>query len=290
MKTYLECIPCIINNGIATAKRLEADESIVENMVKEILVHLSNKDYGSSPPQLVKGMYKIINKHLKTDDPYKEIKKYFNYEFLKLEEDFKDLINKSENKFETALKLAVSGNIIDFGVKAEINKKEVLKHIYEVEGNNLKIDFTKELHESLKTAKSLLYLGDNCGEIVFDKIFIQQIIKEFPFVQICFAVRGNPVINDVTVDDAYGIGLNDIVKIISNGDDAPGTVLESCSPDFKEKFYSADLIISKGQGNYESLSENQRENIYFLFMAKCKVVAEKLDVPLMSLLCKKNKS
>lgn len=288
MKTYIECIPCIINNGIAAAKRLKAKDIIIEDMTREILMHLSKKDYNTFPPALVKGVYEIINKHLETKDPYKDVKDFFNSELLKMEDDLKSIIKESPDKFEKALKLAIAGNIIDFGIKSEISKKMVLRHINEVENKNLEIDDSKQLFESLKDSKTLLYLGDNCGEIVLDKIFIEEIKKEFPYLIIKFAVRGKSVINDATVEDAYSIGLNELVPIISNGDGAPGTVIEDCTDDFRKEFYSADIIISKGQGNYESLNEIDRKNVYFLFMAKCSVVAKGLNVPNMSLICKKH--
>ncbi len=288
MKTYIECIPCIINNGIAAAKRLKAKDPVIENMTREILVHLSKKDYNTSPPALVKGVYEIINQYLETQDPYGDVKNYFNSELLKLEDEFQKLIEESENTFQKALKLAIAGNIIDFGIKSEISKKMVLRHIHEVENKNLEIDDSTKLYDNLKESKTLLYLGDNCGEIVFDKIFIEEIKKEFPHLSIKFAVRGKAVINDATLEDAYYIGLNELVPIISNGDGAPGTVIEDCSEDFKKEFYSSDIIISKGQGNYESLNEIDRENVYFLFMAKCNMVAKGLNVPNMSLICKKH--
>lgn len=288
MKTYIECIPCIVNNGIAAAKRLKAKDIIIEDMTREILMHLSKKDYNTSPPALVKGVYEIINKHLETKDPYKDVKDFFNSELLKMEDDLKNIIKESPNKFEKALKLAIAGNIIDFGIKSEISKKLVLRHINEVENKSLEIDDSKQLFERLKDSKTLLYLGDNCGEIVLDKIFIEEIKKEFPHLIIKFAVRGKAVINDATVEDAYSIGLNELVPIISNGDGAPGTVIEDCTEDFRKEFYFADIIISKGQGNYESLNEIDRNNIYFLFMAKCSVVAKGLNVPSMSLICKKH--
>lgn len=288
MKTYIECIPCIINNGIFTAKRLKAKDEIIEKIIREILINFSTKDYNSSPPALVKDVYEIINKHLGVKDPYKDIKDFFNMELLKMENDFKKLVEENSDSFKKALKLAIAGNIIDFGIKSEISKESVLKHIDEVENTNLEIDDSKELYEILKNSKTLLYLGDNCGEIVFDKIFVEEIRKEFPNLKIKFAVRGKPVINDATMEDAHNIGLHKILPIISNGDGSPGTVIENCSEEFKKEFYNSDIIISKGQGNFESLNEIDKKNVFFLFMAKCNVVAKGLNVPNMSFICKKN--
>ena len=137
---------------------------------------------------------------------------------------------------------------------------------------DLSSSHTEELRTAINNAKQILYLGDNAGEIVFDKLFIEHLPKE----KIIFAVRGKPVINDATMKDAEDIGLTDILKVIDNGSGYPGTVLQSCSEEFQEVFNGADLIISKGQGNYETLSEN-RQNIFFLLKIKCDIVARDLN-------------
>lgn len=286
MRTYLECIPCIITQGIKTAKRLNISEEIQEEMVKETLDYLKDKDYGKTPPEIAKPVYKIINKYMGTEDPFKELKDFYNDEMMKIEDDLKNIIKKNSD-LKIAIKLAITGNIIDFGAKHSFDKKVVLDKIDEIENNKLIIDSSDELYEKLIKAKTLLYLGDNCGEIVFDKVFIEYLKKEFPLLEITFGVRGEPIINDVTIEDAKKIGLDKLVDIISNGDSAPGTVIEDTSEKFKKKFYESDLIIAKGQGNYETLSRIDRDNVFLLFMAKCNVVADELNVPIMSLICKK---
>jgi len=286
MKTYLECIPCIISQGIKTAKRLNVSEEIQEEMVKETLDYLKDKNYGKTPPELAKPVYKIINKYMGTDDPFKELKDFYNDEMMKIEDDLRNIIEKNSD-LKTAIKLAITGNIIDFGAKHSFDKKVVLDRINEIESNKLIVDTSDELFDKLKESKTLLYLGDNCGEIIFDKVFIEYLKKEFPHLEITFGVRGSPIINDATEEDAKKVGLDKMVKIISNGDSAPGTVIEDTSDEFKEIFYSSDLIIAKGQGNYETLSTIDRENVFLLFMAKCDVVADELNVPIMSLVCQK---
>lgn len=134
--------------------------------------------------------------------------------------------------------------------------------------------FSSELKEALSTAKTVLYLGDNAGEIVLDKLFIETLMHP----NLYFAVRGAPVINDATLDDAQYVGIDAVADVISNGYDAPSTIVDRCSPQFQELFNKADVIISKGQGNLEGLLEKTDKQVYFLLMVKCDVIAEALGV------------
>lgn len=140
------------------------------------------------------------------------------------------------------------------------------------------------MYEKLKKADTLLYLGDNCGEIVFDKVFIEYLKDIFPNLKIFYGVRGRPIINDGTLEDAEMVGMREVAKVLDNGDGAPGTVIEDVREEFRRLFYGADIVIAKGQGNYETLSGTDREEVYLLFMAKCGVVAKKIGVETMSLI------
>ncbi len=287
MQTTLDCIPCLLKQGIRISKFLNCSQIEIEDMVRDVVGYLHKEDYSSSPPHLAKTIYRIIHRHVGIDDPYFLIKRYYNKELLKVETELEKIIKNSEEQFSTAVKLAITGNIIDFGVGYDIDKEMVFDKIKDVEGKNLAMDNVKELYQSLGSAKTLLYLGDNCGEIVFDKIFIKYLKKVFPQLKVYFGVRGGAIINDVTFEDAKEVGIDKVAEILSNGDCAPGTIIDSVSQEFKEVFYNVDMIISKGQGNYETLNEIDRENAYFLFMSKCDVVSEGLSVDKMSLLCLK---
>jgi hypothetical protein len=183
----------------------------------------------------------------------------------------KRIIAESMEPLETAVRLAIAGNIIDLGVKSSLKTLEVDKTIDDVLEVKLDTSVFEVFKRETVSARSILYLADNAGEIVFDKILIEQLGPE----KINLAVRGKPVINDATMDDAQATGLTDMVKVIDNGDDAPGTILNSCSENFRHLFEQADLIIAKGQGNYESLNGIDK-NIFFLLKAKCPVVANHL--------------
>jgi len=270
MKTYYECLPCIINQTIKALPVV--DNNYHEKILREIIDGLSKADYSLSPPELAKNTYEIINHYTGGKDAYAEIKKMSNQYILNLYDELKSIIDKSNDPFETALHLAVAGNIIDFGAKHNYSDKHIHDEIEKMLSADLSSSHTEELRTAINNAKQILYLGDNAGEIVFDKLFIEHLPKE----KITFAVRGKPVINDATMKDAEDIGLTDIVKVIDNGSGYPGTVLQSCSEEFQEVFNGADLIISKGQGNYETLSENRR-NIFFLLRIKCDIVARDLN-------------
>jgi hypothetical protein len=288
MKTTIECIPCLLKQGIRISKFTDNEPEKTEYILREIIGYLHYEDYSVTPPYLAKNIYGIVSKHTGIDDPYYSIKKYYNKELMAIQGDLEKVIANSQAQFSTAVKLAITGNIIDFGIGYDIDKDLVLKSVKEIEEKSLARDEMKELYVSLSGAKTLLYLGDNCGEIIFDKLFIKYIKKIFPKLKIYFGVRGGAIINDVTLEDAKDTGMDEFAEILHNGDRAPGTIIDNVSDEFKEIFYKADVVISKGQGNYETLNDINRSNVYFLFMAKCEVVAEKLGIDKMSLLCVKN--
>lgn len=285
----LNCIKCNINQVIKITDLLEVDRNKKEKIMRDVLKYLHEVDYGKCNPEVMGGTWNIILRYIENDNPYREIKEYYNLETLKILDKIENLIESSNNKFNTALKVAVAGNLIDFAAKHKFDfnlLKEKIENINEI---SLAIDHSKELYDKLKTAKTLMYLGDNCGEICLDKLFIKYIKAEFPDIKIYFAVRGKAIVNDVTLDDAKMVGMEEVAEIIENGDYSSGTVIERVSDEFKEKFYGVDVIIAKGQGNYESLREIDRDNLFHLFMAKCKSVANLLEVKNLSIVCVENK-
>ena len=140
-----------------------------------------------------------------------------------------------------------------------------------------------ELHKQIREAKDILYLGDNAGEIVFDRLFIEQL----PYQKLTYVVRGEPIINDVTIEDAREVDMCDLVEVIDNGSDAPGTILDNCSHEFQKRFAYSDLIIAKGQGNYETLSDVD-QRIFFLLQVKCPVIARDIGCEVGSFVVKNN--
>jgi len=248
---------------------VSGDAGVHERILREVLVELSSMSFDKPPPFMALKIHRLVRERCGDRDPYKAIKDCFNHFALDMLPHLKDIVKKSKDSFATAVRLAIAGNIIDFGVSGDLDKKKVKKAVQDSLDGPFAINHIDLLREAAAGAKSILYLGDNAGEIVFDKLLIEELPRE----KVTFVVKGEPVINDATVEDARDTGMDDIVEVISNGSDAPGTILELCSTEFQKRFREADLIIAKGQGNYETLS-TEMNNIFFLLMVKCPVIAK----------------
>ena len=269
MKTFLECIPCFFEQALRTARIATDDEAVIKKVLDELGDAIKNIPLENTPPQTGRLIYGLVNKITNNSDPYKHIKKESTQKALKLYPFLKEKVKKSNDRLLTAVRIAIVGNIIDFGV----NKKfDIDKEISEIFEKKFAINHYQKFKERLHHADNILYIGDNAGESVFDKILIEEMNKPTMYV-----VREIPVINDVTYQDALDAGLDKVATIISSGTDAPGTVLSTCSNEFKRIFEDSEFTIAKGQGNYEALS-NEKESIFFLLKTKCKVIANDIDV------------
>ena len=235
-----------------------------------------------SIPMISRELHVLLNQYSNNPDPYQEAKKQSNDLVLGMYPELKEIVFKADNQFETALRLAIAGNIIDYGIS---NHFDLQGTIDKVLNSDFAVDDSVELKQALSQAKTILYLGDNCGEMVFDKLFIETMMHP----NLIYAVRGAPVINDATLDDAKYVGMDIVADVISNGYDAPSTILEHCSAEFMEVFDRADVIISKGQGNLEGLLGKTDKDVYFLLMVKCEVIADALGVKKGDFVVRKNK-
>jgi len=267
MRTYLDCIPCIIEQAIKTARELTQDWEKREILLQRVLETLSNISYNQSPPYLGREAHRVIRRILDNPDPYLKLKREFNRVGKELFPSLQERVNHSKDRFTDAVKLAIAGNIIDFGPQHHFELRETIDKVLHTKPA---IDHTESLKEDIESASIILYLGDNAGETFLDRI----LIEKMPPKEIYYGVRGSPVINDATSEDAYWAGLDRVAKIISNGSDAPGTILEDCSTEFKDIFARSDLVIAKGHGNYETLNEIGAKKIYFLLMVKCETIAK----------------
>lgn len=288
MNLDLNCIVCNINQVLKVTELSQMDRDNQVEMMKEVLGYLSNADYTKSNPEVFGGAWDIMLKYIENEDPYGDIKRYYNMEVLKMADAVDSLIKNSDDRFNTALKVAIAGNLIDFAAGHKFDFDMLKEKVMSIKEMNPVIDHSRILYERLKTAKSVMYLGDNCGEVSLDKLFIKHIKDEFPGVEVYFGVRGRAIINDVTFDDAHMVGMEEFAHIIENGDGSLGTVIDRVSDEFKEKFYNADVVIAKGQGNYEGLNGVDRNNVFYLFMAKCQAVSRALGVKAMSIICVEN--
>ena len=252
----------MLQQVMKTSALLDLSPEKTEEITREILGVLYKSPWTKRPPAIARELYRIVNEKSGNPDPYKEIKSRYNRDIMALDDDLRRIIRESSDSFTAALKLAISGNLIDFGTNITVSREIILKQIESIEHSPLVINHSERLKNTLSASKTLLYLGDNCGEIVFDKIFIEYLIREYPDLRIRYVVRGGAIINDVTYYDAEETGLSEIVEIIDNGDTSPGTIMADTSPEFRKAFYDADVIISKGQGNYESLNDIDRQDVF----------------------------
>ncbi len=270
MKTYLDCIPCFFKQALDAARIAGCNEAKQKEILDELCKLISEFDINSSPPVMGRAFYRLVEEVSGNPDPFKEIKEKANRLALGLYPKLKELVDRSEDRLLMAIELAISGNVIDYGVK---NLLDVDSQIERVLNGEFPVQ-TKALFEyerfkeALAKAETILYLTDNTGEILFDRV----LIEEFKSRVVC-ALRDKPIINDATIEDAKYCGLDKVAEVISSGCDAPGILLDRCSKEFLQLYEQADLIISKGQGNFNALTGEDKP-IYFLFKVKCPVVAK----------------
>jgi len=288
MNVGYDCIPCIIRQTIDTSRLSIEDPDKQRSVINKVLHYIQNVEFNISPPEFGKRIYAIIAEETGNSDPYKEHKIKHNQMAMDLYDKIKKTVYLSNDPVFMAAKLAIAANIIDFGSPGHkvINMQKMLD---EIDQMHFTVNDFHKFVDDFVHAKNVLYLADNAGELVFDKLFIEVLKRFYPergnnFIVV---VRGAPVINDATMEDVRMIGLDSVVKVIENGDNAPATVLNSVSKETKAIFENADIIISKGQGNYETLHE-QKKLIYFLFKVKCPVIAEMLKLPEGSMLFQRN--
>lgn len=289
MKTSLDCMECNVKQLIKVSKLLNVSEKQQEKASKRLFLMLSNISFEHTNPHIMGKMWEIMTSEYGNDNPYKEIKHMYNELILDMYDAIAKIISESNDPFNSALKIAVTGNIIDFGARHQFSKEELLQRILNHDSIKFKVNDTEVLRKKLQSAKTLLYIGDNCGEIVLDKLFIQTIKQFNPTIRIYFGVRGGNILNDVTKEDAVQVQMQEVAEVISSGISVPGTIIEESSNEFQKVFTECDVIIAKGQGNYESLSDTKREHLYLMLLAKCEYVANTIGVQTMDYVVLHNK-
>jgi len=282
LKAGISCLQCSLSNFFRLAEQF----NMRHEHIKEFLTFFASLNYNVTSVEIVKASYEKTSKLINNNDPYFPQKKMYNQKMLEQYSDFCQEINTSADPIRKAITLSIGGNIIDFLPKDNKNIDDKIKNISQ---RSLAVDDVNELLEDLRNASSILYLTDNAGEIVLDKLLIQTLVEHniIDKNKITVATRGLPVLNDATLEDAEEIGLTAMVKVISNGDNAPGTLLKTSSKEFQKCFNQADVVIAKGSGNFESLDDFTNKNIYFLFVIKCNYLAEKLGLNINDFICKK---
>lgn len=277
-----ECLICQVK---ALPKRMDKYQiapqkrnELVSLLIKDIAEIDLNDSYS---PEITSNILKKLMRESDISDPYEKEKKDSNREMLECYDEFKQMITNSENPFDTALRLSIAGNIIDFGPD---HKFDIHETIAKVMSSDFSVNDSAQLQDAIKNAKTILYLGDNCGEVVLDKLFLETINHP----NVVFAVRNSAVLNDVTLKEATEVGIPQVARLISNGDDTPSTLLHRVSPEFKAVYDSANLIISKGMGNFEGLMNEKDPRLFYLLMIKCHVIGQKLGVQKGEFVVKRN--
>ncbi|MDY6881119.1 MAG: ARMT1-like domain-containing protein [Desulfatiglans sp.] len=267
MKTYLDCFPCFLNQALRAARIATDNEKKIKRVLDEVGMMLRDIPLENAPPETGRLIYRKVAKITGNEDPYREIKSETTKKALSLYGALKRQVEKSDDRLLAAIRIAIAGNAIDYGANPGFDMDFELAEIFE---RDFAICDYGLFKDSLNGAHEILYIGDNAGESVFDRILIEEMKKP-----VIYVVRDRPIINDVTYEDAVQAGLDKVATILSSGTDAPGTILKTCSAEFRNIFNEAEFIISKGQGNYEALS-NEIATIYFFLKTKCQVIADDL--------------
>lgn len=270
MRIIESCAECLYDKQ----KHLTEDEGYL----KEIKDIIDNRGEDDTSPYLVYRFNKVYEKYFGRQTPYKEIKKKYNDLVLSMEDSVRNRIEASEDPLAKALLYARVGNYIDFGAMNHVDEETFLSLLDRVEWNDKDLDVIQTFVDQCKCARNFLLIADNCGEIVLDKLFLEQLHKRFPELMIDVLVRGGEVLNDATEEDAEYVGINELARIISNGLPIAGTVYAMLPDSAKEVVNQADVILAKGQGNYESLSKQGR-HIFYSFLCKCELFTSRFGVP-----------
>lgn len=286
MRIHDKCLPCVIHQVVSVANITGVNTK--EELLREVFTYLSKMNFELTTPEIIGEIFDMIKKHTNNEDPYKETRNYYNSLFLEMLPEVEKKIEQSNNSFLLAIRYAIVGNIIDFNPIHNTLLEDIYDFIDNMNELEFAIDDSQALRKDILNAKTLLYLGDNCGEICMDKILLKKIKELNPNIELVFGVRGKPVVNDSIKEDAYYVGIDEYAGIIDNGDGSLGTVLNRTSLEFQKVYQKSDVIVAKGQANYECLSEEYK-NIFFLLMTKCDVIANDIGVEEKKMVCMKNR-
>jgi uncharacterized protein with ATP-grasp and redox domains len=261
----------MVNHALHVSKMVTRCPETRKQIMKKTLEQIATIDFDSPPPEMARNLHAIIRGITGVDDPYEELKDMSTSIALQLLPELRAVVENSPDSFETIVRLVIAGNIIDFGADSDFQLSTARDRVLEVLSMPLDLNAVRELKQKLDSARNILYLCDNCGEAVIDRLLIEP-YKD----KITVAVRGGAILNDVTSREAEHSGLHELTRVIDNGDRSPGTVLKHVDDEFMRLFNSADLIISKGQGNFETLSDTDRP-ICFLLRIKCAEVLNHIN-------------
>ena len=266
--TFVDCVPCFVKQALDAARLVSSDESVHERVLRRVLDATARIEFDRSPPHMARDIHRIIREETGSADPYAEIKRRSTEIALSHLPAARERVGAAPDPFEAAVRFAIAGNVMDFALAAGWDGGRIETALGEALTKPLARSDIEELRRAAGTAAVILYVGDNAGEVVFDGLLLERL----PHGRVRFVVKGSPVINDATREDAEAAGLGPLARIVDTGTDSPGTILEDCSREFRDLFSLADVVIAKGQANYETLCDCGRE-VFFLTQVKCPVIA-----------------
>ncbi|MEM3537272.1 MAG: ARMT1-like domain-containing protein [Candidatus Korarchaeum sp.] len=273
MRLKPDCIACFLRQTVNALRIVSLEDRVIEEAQREVMRYLISADWDVSPPEIDYRVQAIIRKYAGRD-PYAEVKRRSNDEALKLYKECKEIIRRSEDPLKTAIKVSIAGNVMDFGPYTSYDLRGTLSKLINSE---LRVDHYEPFRRKLRSSSSVLYFSDNAGEIVFDKLLVETMLS-VRNLRVTFVVKGGPMINDATPEDFNYVSFSELTNVelrtVSNGE--PGTGPDRGSDEVLKWIEEHDLVISKGQGNYEVLGE--LKGIFHLLMVKCPVVARDLGL------------
>lgn len=281
MKIQFECLSCLLNQVLEAARMSTDDNQKIRNIINKYALMIPGIDMEKTSPVVTHNIHKLIKKELDVADPYQQFKEKHIQLALDLYPAAREIVKSAEDPLRAALIMSATGNSIDSCIEMDIDIEKALKSGIE---EGFAVSNFEVFNKKLIKASKLMIIGDNSGEAVFDRLLIKELDKYK--VEVTYVVRSEPVLNDITLKEAGKIGLDEICQVMESGSKTPGLNMKGVTPEFKDKFYNTDIIISKGQGNYETLSELKDISIFFLLKAKCEVIARELNYPRGSLIFK----
>ncbi|HNS10830.1 MAG TPA: ARMT1-like domain-containing protein [Candidatus Ozemobacteraceae bacterium] len=275
MNITLDCLPCFVRHTIEVMRSFTVETGLADAMVRDVIRQMAEVDFALTPPEFAAEVHAMIRSRLGIADPYLQIKRDANRFAARLIPELEKRLEKSSDRLRQALLYSIAGNIIDSGVSAVTPDSEVMQSIEMAEAQSPAIDHSEKLLRELRRAEKIVILGDNAGEIYFDRLLLQELKKD----NITYIVKGSPILNDALHEDAIEAGIDRYARVLDTGVAIPGTVLRKCLPAVLEAIQAADVIVSKGQANFETMGECADPRVFFTLRAKCHVIAREIGVP-----------
>ena len=271
------CMSCILKKEL---ERFPENISEEQRLLykQRVLLIVGNATSATSPSEISKKIYEVQEDMFGRQIDYPRIKSFFNKKMMQYAEKTEQWIREADDPLKRAIQFSMCGNYIDFGLPDAVEEQKLDQLLRESDQIAIKEEVLCKIREELRKARSLVFLHDNCGEIVMDKLLLKEIRRQYPQLEVISVVRGKEVLNDVTVEDAEEIGLSEVAGVLSNGDDVGGTCLERISAECLDTLQKADVILAKGQGNFETL-RGCGYNVFYLFLCKCELFRNRFRVP-----------